>query len=66
MKQTTKTLSARSKVISKPEIVKARRVTAVDPNEIARKYEEQKKKKLANMYKFHDPCAHIRSVGNGL
>ncbi len=66
MKQTTKTMSVKSKVASAPPVVKARKVTAVDPNRIARKYEEQKKKKMAEMYKFHDPCAHIGSVGNGL
>lgn len=58
--------SVRSVVVPKPTTARARRVTAVNQNRIARKYEEQKKRKLADAYKFDDPCAHIGSVGNGL
>jgi hypothetical protein len=63
---TTKTMSIKSKVVSKLAAIKNRKVKSVDPKEIKRKYEAQKKKKLADAYKFHDPCAHIKSAGNGL
>jgi len=47
--------------------VKTRQVKLVaSPDTLRKRLKKQEMKKLADAYKFHDPCAHIRSVGNGL
>ena len=59
-------VSATRSVASKPVITKIKKVAPADPDKIKQKFEEEKRKKLADAYKFLDPCADIESVGNGL
>ena len=48
-------------------IVKAVRSRAIPSQDMLReKLRRQKIKEIADGYKTHDSCAHIRSVGNGV
>jgi hypothetical protein len=50
----------------KVKVVKAKRVRAVSEHLLRQRLKNQKMKAIADSYKTDDPCACIKSAGNGL